>query len=684
MRSRHLYGLLLVVLLVAFASAAFAAQRVVLVENFTNTGCAPCASANPVTHSFMEAYPDQIVLNVQYHVNWPSATDPFYLANPTDANGRRTYYGVSAVPDMFTDGADGPSPGSYSGLEAAVGGRIPVESPFAFDITTSQTGYDLTVDVDVTAVADVPASNLKFHIALIEPHVYTDPAGADNGERNFYSTMRKMLPSYSGQTLTISNGNTVHFSETATLDPTWVDIVAVVFVQDDSTKEILQAGSTSLVPDYAHYFGHPAPKAVGPMLTSQAFHTSIMNLGAMGDIYDVVMTYDHPPVWGASVCVGESCLAPGTAYVAVPVSAGAAQDLTIDITPIVDKGQGSVTMTVASQNDGTYVWTKTFSVIASGTSVLLIDDDAGDPYERYYQNAIAANGYDFGTWDLDGDGKVSSDILDQFYAVVWNVGWGFPSLDATDRAAIGGYLDGGGSLFITGQDIGWDFYDVSGSQYGNQVWFQTYLGAYYVNDDTNDLTLDGVAGDPITDGISISIGGGTGASNQSYPSEIQPYNGGVACLLYSAGREGGVHLDNGTFKTVYFSFGFEGIATDANRNLLMGNVLEWLGAGAAPVGDAVPTQRLASAPVAVPNPFNPSTQIRFEVGGAAAADVQIDVYDVAGRKVRSLFRGAVQPGEQVFDWNGRGDAGDAVASGLYLARVRVDEQTSSLKMLLAK
>lgn len=684
MRTRLLIGLLTALLAVAFAASAFAAQRVVLVENFTNTGCAPCASANPVTHGFMEAYPDQIVLNVQYHVNWPSSTDPFYLANPTDVNGRRTYYGVNAVPDMITDGVNTPSPGSYSGLEAAVGSQLAVDAPFTFDITTSQSGNDLTVDVDVTAVDDVPASNLVLHMALIEPHVYTDPPGADNGERNFYSTMRKMLPDYNGQPLTISNGNTVSFSQTATLDPAWVDIVAVVWVQDNSTREILQAGSSAVVPDYVHYFGHPAPKAVGPMLTTQAFHTSILNLGTQGDIYDVTMTYDHPAAWGASVCVGQSCLAPGTAYVAVPVSAGSTQDLTIDITPILDRGQGSLTMTVESQNDATYSWSKTFSVIASGTSVLLIDDDAGESYERYYQNAIAANDYEFGTWDLDGDGKVSADILDQFYCVVWNVGWGFPSLDAADRAAIGGYLDGGGSLFITGQDIGWDFYDVSGSQYGNQVWYQTYLGAYYVSDDTNDLTIDGIAGDPITDGVSFSISGGTGASNQSYPSEIAPYNGGVGCLLYSAGREAGVRLDTGTFKTVYFSFGFEGVATDADRNLLMGNVLSWLGADAAPVGDGVPTQRLAVAPYAAPNPFNPSTRIRFEVGGSRSAEVQVDVYDVAGRKVRSLYRGSVQPGPQVIDWNGRSDAGDAVASGLYLARVRVDDQTSHLKMTLAK
>ncbi len=684
MKSLRPLGLLLVLFTILASTSVFAAQRVVLVENFTNVGCVPCASANPITAQFMNAYPDQIVLNVQYHVNWPSATDPFYLANTADVNGRRSFYGVNAVPDMFTDGVDGPSPGSYSGLEAAVTSQLAVDAPLTLTINTSQTGQDLTVDVDVLAETDLPAG-LKLRMAIVEPHIYLDPPGADNGERNFYSTMRQMLPGYAGTTFTIGNGELLSFQETTTLDATWVDPYVVVWVQNDATKEVLQAGSSAPVPDYEHYFGHPAPKAVGPMLQTTAFHADIMNLGTMGDIYDLAISYDHPAAWGASVCIGPNCLAPGTTSVTVPVSAGQMQDLSVDITPILDKGEGSITLTVTSQGDPTHSWSETFSVIASGTPVLIVDDDAGASYETYYKNAVEANGYVNGMWDRDGDGKLSTEILSNFYAVVWNVGWGFPSLDADDRAAIGGYLDGGGSLFITGQDIGWDFHDVSGSQYGNQAWYRTYLGATYVSDDTNDLTIDGLAGDPISDGVSIVISGGTGASNQQYPSEIAPYGAGVGCLFYSAGREAGVHQDTGTFKSVYFSFGFEGIASDANRTLLMGNVLSWLGADAAPVDDS-PSSRpfLASNPVASPNPFNPATEIRFEVGGSKSAQVKIDVYDIAGRKVRSLFEGAVQPGPQRFDWNGRNDAGANAASGLYLGRVVVDGQTRNVKMTLAK
>ncbi len=685
MRPLRFFALLTALLVIFSCISAWGAQRVVLVESFTNTSCGPCASANPVTHQFIDDYPNQMVLNLQYHMNWPSPTDPFYLVDTADNNGRRTYYGISSVPDMVTDGVNTPEPGSYGGLAAAVGSQFEVVSPFTLDITTSMVGNDMTVDVDVTAVEVVPASGLTLRIALVEPYVLLDPPGSDNGERNFYCTMRDMLPAHTGQDLIITNGQTLSFSETGTVDPSWNDVYAVVFIQNDTTKEILQAGSTLVAPTYEHFYGYPEPTRVGPMMETQSFPTRIMNVGTMGDIYDVTLSYDHPASWGASVCIGANCLPPGTTNVAVPVSAGQEEEISVDITPILEAGQGNLTVTVTSQNVPGNSWSKTFSVISGNTHLLLVDDDASESYDAYYKAAIEANGYTYGTWDRDADGKVDSSLLNSFRCVVWNVGWGFPSLDATDRAAIEAFLTGGGSLFLSGQDIGWDFYDVSGSQYGNQVWFQNHFGAYYMSDDTNDLTLDGVAGDPIGDGLAFSIGGGDGANNQEYPSEINPFNGGVGCLTYSNGREGGVRFDNGTFKTVYFSFGFEGISTAADRSLIMGRVLDWLELDMVPVGDSIPLKPfLASMPAAHPNPFNPKTIIKFDIGGQNPAIVKIDLYNVAGRKIRSLFQGEVQPGPQSFDWNGRNDAGGAAASGLYLARVTVDGQTHSLKMTLAK
>jgi flagellar hook assembly protein FlgD len=64
--------------------------------------------------------------------------------------------------------------------------------------------------------------------------------------------------------------------------------------------------------------------------------------------------------------------------------------------------------------------------------------------------------------------------------------------------------------------------------------------------------------------------------------------------------------------------------------------------------------------------------------------VQLDVYDVAGRHVRTLVRRTVTVGEHRVTWNGRDDAGRAVASGVYLVRLRGDDFVQTQRVSLLK
>ncbi len=96
--------------------------------------------------------------------------------------------------------------------------------------------------------------------------------------------------------------------------------------------------------------------------------------------------------------------------------------------------------------------------------------------------------------------------------------------------------------------------------------------------------------------------------------------------------------------------------------------------------------RVARLHPPVPNPFNPTTTIRYEVPGAAGESeaVSLAVFDVAGRRVRTLVAGARRSGVHVARWNGRDDTGRRVASGVYFARLRVAGQTRSQRMVLLK
>lgn len=70
-----------------------------------------------------------------------------------------------------------------------------------------------------------------------------------------------------------------------------------------------------------------------------------------------------------------------------------------------------------------------------------------------------------------------------------------------------------------------------------------------------------------------------------------------------------------------------------------------------------------------PNPFNPSTNLGFRIADRGFA--RLEVFDVAGGKVATLVERELPPGEHTFRWDGRNEAGEAAASGIYLYRLRV-------------
>jgi flagellar hook assembly protein FlgD len=54
---------------------------------------------------------------------------------------------------------------------------------------------------------------------------------------------------------------------------------------------------------------------------------------------------------------------------------------------------------------------------------------------------------------------------------------------------------------------------------------------------------------------------------------------------------------------------------------------------------------------------------------AAAGPVELSVYDLAGRRIRTLTRGALAPGRHTFLWDGRTDGGRRLAAGVYVSRL---------------
>ncbi|MBI5709440.1 MAG: hypothetical protein HZC42_03930 [Candidatus Eisenbacteria bacterium] len=75
--------------------------------------------------------------------------------------------------------------------------------------------------------------------------------------------------------------------------------------------------------------------------------------------------------------------------------------------------------------------------------------------------------------------------------------------------------------------------------------------------------------------------------------------------------------------------------------------------------------------------------VGFRVEVPAALHARLDLYDVTGRRVRTVLDGDLPPGESAVEWDGRGSSGAAAGSGIYFARLncRAGQRTVRVPLL---
>lgn len=214
-------------------------RRLVLVEEFTNTACAPCAVFAPYLDAALRERMDDVVA-IKYHYNFPSPNDPYYLNEPEDIDIRGKFYGITGVPSVFYDGTRGQNlPNSINGF---IDAALSVEESVSIDVDAVLSNHHLSVNVAVSLLKDIQSANLRAFVAVVEEWKVFDKA-FPNGEKDFYYVMQKMLPSGNGYKLgeELAAGQTCRFGTEWDVnhfyDETQLGIVT--FVQDMTTHEVL-------------------------------------------------------------------------------------------------------------------------------------------------------------------------------------------------------------------------------------------------------------------------------------------------------------------------------------------------------------------------------------------------------------------------------------------------------------
>jgi hypothetical protein len=215
-----------------------------LFEQFTSSTCDPCKDANTTLMSVLNKYPGQHAL-INYPLNYPGAGDPYHTP---ECDSRKSYYFVDSIPDMIVHGEVYVDPLYIDTLQFD---ELWDKTYMMFNPTHTVSGNTVSVTASILPFQHYNQGTLVVRFAVVEKTT-TNNAGT-NGQSLFYNTFKKFIPDANGVNLGILQEavfKTVTRSYTFPTPNTienWNNLDVIVFVQDDATKEVLQANYSQLI-----------------------------------------------------------------------------------------------------------------------------------------------------------------------------------------------------------------------------------------------------------------------------------------------------------------------------------------------------------------------------------------------------------------------------------------------------
>ncbi|HIA12333.1 MAG TPA: Omp28-related outer membrane protein [Flavobacteriales bacterium] len=680
---------ILIASLIAGSDVSAQAVKYVLFEHWTGASCPPCAAQNPGFQNDILGQNLGSVHHIAYHTEWPPPADPMNVYNAAEVASRVNYYGVTSVPTIQMTGKLWK--GQPAGVtQSLVNNEIVKNSPIRVAVTETSDGTDRNVKVVVHSIGTPPVGTFVLRVAVVEREIiYGSPPGT-NGEKEFPNVFRKMLPNTTGEAYTpAAMGDSVTFNFTYTLDQgTWdtTQIYSVAFVQEEISGEVINSGTAS-DPDWGiiSTTSHVAQTSPGNLST---FSASLFNSDNASGNYRIHFTKNHPVDWSAEFTFNS------TAYIAdsvdVVLAANSTESINFNITTGITSGVGDYLATLTSLDDPT-LDPKVFEFhLVSGVSDLIVNNAAGigdgsggdaSNWESDYENGlIYAGSSTYGITDhLVLVQAFKQNALGGVRNIYLNIGWTFPSFNDELIAELTTFLDAGGRLFVAGQDIGWDVWDVDG--YGTpaqKTFYTNYMGANYIDD------IATVPNDSMVFNSGDAIFGTTGNSDilkyygtsPYYPDQIEPLVGAQTIYYYNSDTNniGGVRHESGLFRVVYLGVGLEMVGDVNIRNEIIKTSYDWFWDGVI----SAPEWNASESTVKVfPNPFGTSTNVMFNL--KERTELIISLHDITGRQVYQVNKGIVNKGRHIEAIDGSG-----FPAGVYFLRLAMPDGVMNEKVIVTR
>jgi len=365
------------------------------------------------------------------------------------------------------------------------------------------------------------------------------------------------------------------------------------------------------------------------------------------------------------------------------LSGGGLESLELNVTTGSTAGVGEYIITVTSSDPDVNPMAVRYYTISGVTDLVVNNVEAfgdGSPYGTYDFEPYYTSGLDHAgntTYGVAGDNVfvagMKGDALNDVNNIYLNVGWTFPALTKDElRSFLEDFMDNGGNMFISGQDIGWevDYYADNGLPASN-TFYENYLHSVFINDEAAGATTFTAVPEEIYNGVLESDIEKSYGTTYYYPDQIETSDADGFPIFYYNNTEskiGGVRSETGTYKTVYLGIGLEMIEDDAVKDEVMKITHDYFYGTLTGIEFDQAMQNLLGN--IAPNPASYSAELQL---GNYNQPVTLVITDISGKLVSQMNVPANTPNISIDLSN--------MESGMYLYHITDGTQISDVRKL---
>jgi len=242
----------------------------------------------------------------------------------------------------------------------------------------------------------------------------------------------------------------------------------------------------------------------------------------------------------------------------------------------LEQATNDTILTVTSVEDEGVEASATLTSMAVQFDTLLVDGDTNSPVNSapYYQTALTTDNVQYGYWDLAVNPNLPASYLAKHKNAIWFTGNAYPAPLGGYESELTAFLNGGGSLFMSGQDI-------LDQAAGTTNFVSNYLHIDWdgteVQNDKSTNAVDGVSGNPVTNGIG-AVALDHSVLNANFEDEITPIAPATAAFTDDAAQDDALTVADSGYKVVFLAFPFEAYGNAGDKADLMNRAITWMDA----------------------------------------------------------------------------------------------------------